>query len=165
MLMLLHSLGGAWRTSAESILKKKFACGILTSDLFKRILTGHQVTECKQKHLASPHCMEQYSCPHGVRRSTRFVPCRGLTVDNLQVRAQCAWAERLFPAAQEELRDFFPTLLDFAGTLTSAAPEASRKAGAALYVSLFLEFQSSFHRQVEHSTGPPPPGLFAMHFR
>ena len=59
MLMLLHSLGGAWRTSAESTLKKKFASGILTSDLFKRILTGHQVTECKPKHLASPHSIEE----------------------------------------------------------------------------------------------------------
>ena len=56
---------------------------------------------------------------------------------------------RSVPALQEELKDFFPTLLDFAGALTSAAPEASRKAGAATYVSLFLQFDSSFHRQVE----------------
>ncbi len=56
---------------------------------------------------------------------------------------------RSVPALQEELKDFFPTLLDFAGALTSVAPETSRKAGAALYVSMFLQFDSSFHRQVE----------------
>ena len=52
-------------------------------------------------------------------------------------------------AVQEELKDFFPTLLDFAGALTSAAPDPSRKAGAALYMSLFLQFESSYHRQVQ----------------
>ena len=56
---------------------------------------------------------------------------------------------RSVPALQEELKDFFPTLLEFAGALTSAAPEMSRKAGAALYVSLFLQFRSCFHQQVE----------------
>lgn len=55
-------------------------------------------------------------------------------------------------AVQEELNNFFPTLLDFAGTLASAAPENSRKAGAALYVTLFLHFESCFHRQVEHTS-------------
>ena len=53
---------------------------------------------------------------------------------------------------QEELKDFFPTLLDFAGALTSAAPEPARKAGAAMYVALFLQFESSYHRQVKHAT-------------
>ena len=43
MLMLLHSLGGAWRASTETTLKKKFASGILTSDLFQNVLAGHQV--------------------------------------------------------------------------------------------------------------------------
>ena len=69
-------------------------------------------------------------------------------------------------AVQEELKDFFPTLLDFAGTLTSAAPETSRRAGASLYVSLFLHFESCFHRQVEHfchflSKSPIMPALKA----
>ena len=49
MLMLLHSLGGAWRASTGAILKKKFASGILTSDLFRDILTGHQVIACQQE--------------------------------------------------------------------------------------------------------------------
>ena len=62
---------------------------------------------------------------------------------------------------QEELKDFFPTLLDFAGVLTSAAPEPARKAGAAMYVALFLQFESSYHRQVSM---PPDVLTYARTF-
>ena len=60
-----------------------------------------------------------------------------------------SWVLRTVPAVQEELKDFFPTLLDFAEMLSSAAPDTTRMAGAALYASLFLQFESCFHRQVE----------------
>ena len=60
MLMLLHSLGGAWPASTGIMLKKKFASRILTSDLFRDIVTGHQVTACQQER-AMPlfHCLQQ----------------------------------------------------------------------------------------------------------
>ena len=64
----------------------------------------------------------------------------------------CCQASIAFALLQEELKDFFPTLLDFAGALTSAAPEPARKAGAAMFVALFLQFESSYHRQVKHAT-------------
>ena len=56
MLMLLHSLGGAWWASTEATLKKKFASGIMTSDLFKDVLTGHQVRACQEAHAMPSYC-------------------------------------------------------------------------------------------------------------
>ena len=49
LLMLLHNLGGAWRTSAETVLKKKMSSGVITFDLFKAVMTAHQVPQ--QQHI------------------------------------------------------------------------------------------------------------------
>lgn len=49
LLVLLHNLGGAWRASAETVLKKKMSSGVITFDLFKAVMTAHQVSQ--QQHI------------------------------------------------------------------------------------------------------------------
>ena len=43
LLVLLHSLDKSWRKNAESLLKKKFASGLLDRASVTRVIKGHQV--------------------------------------------------------------------------------------------------------------------------
>ena len=155
LLMLLHNLGGAWRTSAETVLKKKMASGVITFDLFKAVMIAHQVPQ----HASYNTVIAVDTVDHPVFTDGFQISPE---TDKMQYPFGCLrTAAVLLPSIhglcilQEELKDFFPTLLDFAGALTSAAPEPARKAGAAMYVALFLQFEGSYHRQVTTRRADP----------